>query len=260
MNLDHRIILILGVIPRLWIIKIGWKENWIWEWQKRSSVRIHFSRVMFLLFRYDLLHSLFSKYPSLILNFSDELKSYERRINILEEELTKYKQSSRKGSRTFLKPVLSSLPSLPTCCGKPNKSDHPKTQNMWHGHQTWPFVLPHLCLPLTCHIPPHPFQFGQCVHPCCYPIVNFWRWYPISHWSVKFRNRSSLRSELCELDLSSSFNHYRHRFFVLFASNKPNTRANRETLFRMITPVFKVTQTNDLIIIEITAKYSKENV
>ena len=28
----------------------------------------------------------------------------------------------------------------------------------------------------------------------------------------------------------------------------------------MITPVFKVTQTSDLIIIEITAKYSKENV
>ena len=63
-------------------------------------------------------------------NLRDELKSYERRINILEEELSKYKQSSRKGSRAFLKPVLSSLPSLPSCCGKTTKGQNSKTQNI----------------------------------------------------------------------------------------------------------------------------------
>ena len=76
----------------------------------------------------------------------DELKSYERRINILEEELTKYKQSSRKGSRTFLKPVLSSLPSLPTCCGKPN-TKNPKTQNIWRE-----YIFVQFCHTRACHV------------------------------------------------------------------------------------------------------------
>ena len=98
----------------------------------------------------------------------------------------------------------------------------------------------------------HIFQFGQCVH-----LVPIRLVIDLLSW-----NRSSLRSELCELDLSSSFNHYRHRFFRPFCIKTNPTRSNRESTsqFRMITPVFKVIQTEELIIIEIIAKYSKENV